>query len=76
MFSKEPPTDNPLVGRPDVVCTPHLGASTREAQEGVAVEIAEAVVAALKVCLALGVIPSKCHIMLGPFRILFEILLP
>ena len=51
VFSKEPPpADNPLVGRPDVVCTPHLGASTREAQEGVALEIAEAVVSALKVC--------------------------
>ena len=50
VFSKEPPpADNPLVGRPDVVCTPHLGASTREAQEGVALEIAEAVVAALRV---------------------------
>lgn len=50
VFQKEPPpADNPLVGRPDVVCTPHLGASTREAQEGVALEIAEAVVAALNV---------------------------
>lgn len=50
VFSKEPPTaDNPLIGREDVVCTPHLGASTTEAQEGVAVEIAEAVVSALKV---------------------------
>ena len=37
------------MGRDDVICTPHLGASTREAQEGVALEIAEAVVAALKV---------------------------
>ena len=50
VFSKEPPPpDNPLIGRPDVVCTPHLGASTTEAQEGVALEIAEAVVSALKV---------------------------
>jgi D-3-phosphoglycerate dehydrogenase len=50
VFAKEPPAaDNPLVGREDVVCTPHLGASTQEAQEGVAVEIAEAVVSALKV---------------------------
>jgi len=39
------------VGRPDVICTPHLGASTREAQEEVAYEIAEAVISALKVCL-------------------------
>lgn len=37
------------MGRPDVICTPHLGASTREAQEEVAYEIAEAVISALKV---------------------------
>lgn len=53
VFSKEPPTGNPLVNRPDVVCTPHLGASTAEAQEGVAIEIADAVVGALKVQLSL-----------------------
>ena len=33
--------------RPDVICTPHLGASTTEAQEGVALEVVEAVVDAL-----------------------------
>ena len=49
VFNQEPPKDNPLVNRPDVVCTPHLGASTTEAQEGVAVEIADAVIGALKV---------------------------
>ena len=49
VFEIEPPApDHPLVKRPDVVCTPHLGASTQEAQEAVAVEIAEAVVGALK----------------------------
>ena len=49
VFEVEPPAaDHPLVKRPDVVCTPHLGASTQEAQEAVAVEIAEAVVGALK----------------------------
>ena len=32
---------NPLFGHPHVVCTPHLGASTREAQEKVALQIAE-----------------------------------
>ena len=53
VFSKEPPTDSPLVARPDVVCTPHLGASTVEAQEDVALEIAEAVVDALQVCTTL-----------------------
>lgn len=39
VFEPEPPApDNPLVGRPDVVCTPHLGASTREAQVGTALQ--------------------------------------
>ena len=32
VFSEEPPTDNPLVQHPNCVCTPHLGASTKEAQ--------------------------------------------
>ena len=50
MFAAEPPpADHPLVGRPDVVCTPHLGASTAEAQEDVSIEVAEVVVSALKV---------------------------
>ena len=50
VFSKEPPPpENPLIQRSDVICTPHLGASTTEAQEGVSLEIAEAVVGALKV---------------------------
>ncbi|MEM6961083.1 MAG: phosphoglycerate dehydrogenase, partial [Myxococcota bacterium] len=40
VFETEPlPHENPLLGRPDVVLTPHLGASTVEAQERVAVEI-------------------------------------
>ena len=34
-------TDNPLFGHPNVVCTPHLGASTTEAQENVALQVAE-----------------------------------
>jgi D-3-phosphoglycerate dehydrogenase / 2-oxoglutarate reductase len=33
--------DNPLFGLPNVVCTPHLGASTTEAQENVALQVAE-----------------------------------
>ena len=54
VFNQEPPPANgPLHNRPDVVCTPHLGASTKEAQEGVAVEIADAVIGALKVSTAL-----------------------
>jgi D-3-phosphoglycerate dehydrogenase len=34
--------------RPNVICTPHLGASTTEAQEGVSTEVAEAVIDALQ----------------------------
>jgi D-3-phosphoglycerate dehydrogenase / 2-oxoglutarate reductase len=41
VFVNEPATDNPLFGHPNVVCTPHLGASTSEAQENVALQIAE-----------------------------------
>ncbi|MBA4465741.1 phosphoglycerate dehydrogenase, partial [Cylindrospermopsis raciborskii CS-506_A] len=33
--------ENPLFGHPNVVCTPHLGASTTEAQENVALQVAE-----------------------------------
>ncbi|WP_322866779.1 phosphoglycerate dehydrogenase [Aquicoccus sp. G2-2] len=41
VFSKEPATDNVLFGLPGVVCTPHLGAATSEAQENVAIQVAE-----------------------------------
>src|ERR1700704_5515071 len=41
VFVEEPATANPLFGHPSVVCTPHLGAATTEAQENVALQIAE-----------------------------------
>ena len=41
VFVTEPATENPLFHLPNVVCTPHLGASTSEAQENVALQIAE-----------------------------------
>ena len=41
MFEVEPAKENPLFGLPNVICTPHLGASTSEAQENVALQIAE-----------------------------------
>lgn len=48
VFTEEPPPkDSRLVLHENVIVTPHLGASTKEAQEGVAIEIAEAVMGAL-----------------------------
>jgi D-3-phosphoglycerate dehydrogenase / 2-oxoglutarate reductase len=44
VYQSEPCTDSPLFGMPNVLCTPHLGASTEEAQSNVAVEAAELLV--------------------------------
>jgi D-3-phosphoglycerate dehydrogenase len=41
VFEVEPARDNSLFGHPNLVCTPHLGASTTEAQEKVALQVAE-----------------------------------
>ncbi len=48
VFTQEPPEDRRLVDLPQVLATPHLGASTQEAQEMVAVEAAEIVVGFLQ----------------------------
>ena len=41
VFVEEPARENVLFGKPNMVCTPHLGAATEEAQENVAVQVAE-----------------------------------
>lgn len=49
VYAEEPPgPDHPLIGLPNVVHTPHLGASTREAQHSAGVAIAEQVLSALR----------------------------
>jgi len=48
VFATEPTTDSPLYGLPNVVVTPHLGASTREAQDKAGVTVAEMVRLALR----------------------------
>jgi len=45
VYETEPcPADSPLRSLPEIVMTPHLGASTKEAQESVGIEVAEAVI--------------------------------
>ncbi len=48
VFETEPPRCSPLLTAPNVVLTPHLGASTQEAQRGVALDVAEQTLAALR----------------------------
>ena len=47
VYETEPMTESPLFGRPDVVATPHLGASTAEAQDRASIQIAEQINLAL-----------------------------
>jgi len=48
VFGEEPPTGSPLLSAPHSVLTPHLGASTVEAQTNVAVDVADQVIAILE----------------------------
>ena len=47
VFATEPPGEHPLLGYPNVVLTPHLGASTAEATDRAGYQVAEQVIAAL-----------------------------
>jgi len=48
VYSDEPPTNRALIESSKVIATPHLGASTEEAQENVALDVAEQIVQGLK----------------------------
>jgi D-3-phosphoglycerate dehydrogenase / 2-oxoglutarate reductase len=73
VFPEEPITDYPLFeGYPNVVVTPHLGASTTEAQDRAGVQTAEQVVAALtggvvSTAVNIPAIPAEDMDVLGPF---------
>lgn len=47
VYSSEPPTNSPLLGHPKIITTPHLGASTNEAQAQTGTDVAEGVLTAL-----------------------------
>ncbi|KAF3956545.1 hypothetical protein CMV_018336 [Castanea mollissima] len=76
-IEEPPPNDSKLVQHESLTLTPHLGASTTEAQEGVAIEIAEAVVGALKGELAATavnapMVPTEVLSALAPYVALTE----
>ena len=75
VFDAEPTTESPLFGLPSVVVTPHLGASTREAQDKAGETIADMVQLALAgefVPFAVNLAAAEAHENLRPFLPLSE----
>ena len=78
VFTSEPVgADHPLVGVPGIVLTPHLGASTVEAQVGVSLDVSEGILAALKgepVATAVNMAPVSPQVMkvIAPYLTLAE----
>src|SRR5262245_37398726 len=78
VFEEEPPPrDHPLLSRDDVILTPHLGASSKEAQLRVAVDIAEQVTAFLldgvvRNAVNAPSVPPEAMSELAPFLLLAE----
>ena len=72
VFTNEPPGDLPLLKHPRLVATPHLGASTEEAQRDVAIEAAEQVLAILdgqpaRNTVNAPFVPPEIHAILAPY---------
>jgi D-3-phosphoglycerate dehydrogenase/(S)-sulfolactate dehydrogenase len=78
VFEKEPPpADHPLFAQDDFVCTPHIGASTEEAQSAVAIALAEQLVAYLRDGVVQNAVnapglPREILDQLAPFLLLAE----
>jgi D-3-phosphoglycerate dehydrogenase len=74
VFSAEPPAGSKLLALPNIVLTPHLGATTSEAQEDVGSEIAEQTIAYLKDNIIKNAVnlPAKLDPELAPYMPLAE----
>ncbi|MGO9079568.1 MAG: phosphoglycerate dehydrogenase [Streptosporangiaceae bacterium] len=72
VYAREPCTDSPLLGLPNVVCTPHLGASTAEAQEKAGLQVARSV----RLALAGEFVPDAVNVQGGPVDELIRPALP
>ncbi len=72
VYRQEPPGDIPLLAHEHVIATPHLGASTSEAQERVATDVAEQVLAVLRgeaarYAVNAPLVSAETMAVLGPF---------
>ena len=79
VYTSEPPGDNPLIGDPRIIITPHLGASTAEAQERVAVDVAEQIVDVLagrpaRYAVNAPLLPPETLKVVGPYMAVAEVL--
>lgn len=72
VFASEPTTDSPLFGLPNAIVTPHLGASTEEAQDKAGTQVADYV----NLALAGEFVPSAVNVQGGPIDDLIKPYLP
>ncbi len=77
VFESEPPTDSPLIGLDHVIVTPHLGASTVEAQMNVAISVANQCISVLeggpaKYVVNAPMVPAEQQALVEPYAVLAQ----